>query len=233
MEADNQETAPSDPPSDFSLKKAVFEIAIVAVGVLLALIMDQARQSSADRALAEEARSALKAEVQENRVRLATKLALLHQAYSTLQKDPSAGPRLVAAGANFQIEMTDAAWMMAMQTGAIRLLDQDERRVFSYVYNSQDIYNRLLAEEMNHWTTLAGAEPNSAAAKIWLAYAQRVARSVCIATIRIERSQNPELPTQRLQQSCQSYRLTTPPSNLYRSLGLSVPKASWRPGGEL
>ncbi len=122
--ADDQQVTP-DHASDFSLKKAVFEIAIVAVGVLLALIVDEARQSSADRELAEEARSALEAEVQENRVRLATKLTLLHQAYLTLQQDPGAGPRLVAQGANFQIVMTDAAWTMAMQTGAIRLLDHD------------------------------------------------------------------------------------------------------------
>ncbi len=86
---------------------------------------------------------------------------------------------------------------------------------------------------MNQWTALAGAEPGDPAGKIWLAYAQRVARSVCIASIRIERSRNPDLPTQRLQQSCQRYRLSIPPPQLYRSLGVAMPNASWRPGGEL
>ena len=230
--ADDKPLPSVDGGSDFTLKKALFEIAIVAVGVLLALLVDQARQSSGDRALAEEARSALRAEVEENRVRLATKLALLHRAYLTLEKEPNAGPRLVAQGSNFQIEMTDAAWGMAMQTGALRLLSQDERRLFSYVYTSQDIYNRLLSEEMNHWTALAGAESDGPAVKVWLAYAQRVARSVCIASLRIERSRVADLPTGRLQQVCQTYRLSVPPEQLYRRLGVSMPNASWRPGGE-
>ena len=221
-----------DGGSDFTLKKALFEIAIVAVGVRLALLADQARQASADRALAEEARSALRAEVKENRVRLATKLALLHRAYLTLEADPTAGPKLVAQSSNFQIEMTDAAWTMAMQTGALRLLSQDDRQLFSYVYTSQDIYNRLLAEEMNHWTALAGAEADDPAVKVWLAYAQRVARSVCIASLRIERSRDADLPTGRLQQICQGYRLSVPPEQLYRRIGVPMPNTSWRPGGE-
>lgn len=218
--------------SDFTLKKAIFEVAIVAVGVLLALVVDQARQSITNRSLADEARTALHAEIKENRVRLATKLALVHDVYGRLQRDPALGPSLVAQGSNFQIEMTDAAWTMAMQTGALRFLEPDERQALAYVYTSQDIYNRLLAEEMNHWTALAGAGSGKSAVRLWQAYAQRVARSVCIASIRIERFSNPKLPSQRLQQTCQRYRLSIRPSELYRALGVSVPNTSWRPGGD-
>ena len=224
--------APSRRKTDFTAKKAAFEIAIVAVGVLLALVVDQARQSWADRALAAEARTAMGAEIDENRVRLASKLVLLHQAYQALQQDPGAGPALVSRPSNFQIAMTDAAWTMAVQTGALRHMNEPERQSLAYVYTSQDIYNRLLAEEMNHWTGLATAGPGDPGVRLWLAYAQRVAISVCIATIRIERFRNPRLPTARLQPLCQRYRLSTPPAQLYRAMGVAMPSTSWRPGGE-
>ena len=218
--------------AEISVRKAAFEIAIVAIGVLLALIVDEARQSSADRALAEEARAAMRAEIDENRVRLASKLVLLHQAYRTLEGNPSAGPQLVARPSNFQIAMTDAAWTMAVQTGALRHIDKEERQALAYAYTSQDIYNSLLAEEMKHWTALATAGPGDPAIRLWRAYAQRVGISVCIATIRIERFRNPKLPTARLQPLCQRYRLSTPPAYLYRALRVSMPNTSWRPGGD-
>jgi hypothetical protein len=217
---------------EFALKKAAFEIVIVTVGVLLALIVDEARQSRADRALAEEARTAMRAEIDQNRVRLASKLTLLHQAYQTLQQNSGAGPALVGRPSNFQIAMTDAAWTMAVQTGALRHIPQQERETLVYLYTSQDIYNQLLAEEMNHWTALATAGPGDAAVKLWMAYAQRVGISVCIATIRIERFRNPRLPTARLQPVCQRYRLSIPPAQLYRAMGVQMPNTSWRPGSE-
>lgn len=218
--------------NEFSLKKALFEIAIVAVGVLLALIVDEARESGSERALAEEARAAMRAEIEQNRVRLATKLALLHRAYQALEANPAAGPALVAEPSNFQIAMTDAAWTMATQTGALRLLEDQERQSLAYIYTSQEIYNRLLAEEMNHWTALAAAGRDDSSVKLWKAYGQRVGIGACIASIRIERFRNPNLPPERLQRTCQSYRLSITPQELYRRLGLPVPDTSWRPGGE-
>lgn len=174
----------------------------------------------------------MQAEIDQNRVRLATKLALLHQAHQALEREPSAGPALVARPSNFQIAMTDAAWIMAIQTGALRFLDEQERQSLAYVYTSQDIYNRLLAEEMNHWTALAAAEPNDRAVKLWKPYAQRVGIGACIASIRIERFRKPDIPPPRLQRACESYRLTTPPEELYRQLGFEQPDSRWRPGGE-
>lgn len=200
--------------------------------MLLALLVDEVRQSSADRALAEEATTAMRAEIDENRVRLASKIMLLHQAYRALQQNPAAGPDLVARPSNFQIAMTEAAWTMAVQTGALRHMDDHERQSLAYVYTSQNIYNSLLAEEMNHWTALATSRPGDAAVKLWMAYAQRVGISVCIATIRIERFRNQKLPAARLQPLCQRYRLSTPPAQLYRAMGVPMPTTVWRPGGD-
>lgn len=222
----------SPPNSEFTLRKAAFEIAIVMVGVLLALIVDEARQSQADRAVAQEVRTAMRAEIDENRVRLASKLVLLHQAHETLRRDPAAGPALVEGAANFQIAMSDAAWAMAVQTGALRHMEQQERQSLAYVYASHEIYNQLLAEEMNRWTALATADSDGAAVKLWAAYAQRIGISSCIATIRIERYRNPELATDKLQPLCQRYRLSVPPAKLYRAMGLAMPNTSWRPGRE-
>ena len=217
--------------SDFTLKKALFEIAIVAVGVLLALLVDQARQSRTDRALTEEARRAMKTELDQNRVRIATKLTLLHNAYLEIDRDPAAGARLVEQGANFQITLTDTGWQMALQTGAMRLLTERERQALGYVYNSHEIYNRLLAEEMAHWTTLATG-PDEKAIKLWEAYARRVAVGGCISSIRIERFQNPALSPEPLRRACQRYQVSMPPQQLYRQLGYPRPDANWRPGGE-
>ena len=217
---------------DFTLKKALFEIAIVTVGVLLALIVDEWRQSRVDRALAEEARSAMNAEIEQNRVRLASKLTLLHMAYVALQADPAAGPKLVSQRSNFQIALTSAAWSTALQTGALRLLDQQERQSLAYVYTSHDIYNQLLAEEMKHWTAMASADPGGSAARLWQAYAQRMGSSACIASIRIERVRNPTAAPARLQRACQSYTISRPPAELYKALNFEMPDTDWRLGAD-
>ena len=217
---------------EFNLRTALFEIAIVAVGVLLALIVDEARQSGVDRALASEARTAMRAEIDQNRIRLAAKLALLHQSYRALEADPAAGPSLVQQRSNFQIMLTDAAWVMAAETGALPLLDEKERQSLAYVYTSHEIYNELLAEEMKHWTALAASTPGDTTVPLWKAYAHRVAAGVCIAAIRIERFRNPALPAPRLQQSCQRYRLSVPPGQLCKELGFRMPDTGWRPGSD-
>lgn len=217
---------------EFSLTKAAFEIAIVAIGVLLALVVDEARQSRADGALAEEARGAMRAEIDQNRVRLATKLELLHGAYTSLERDPAAGPTLVDQGGNFQITLTDAAWTMAVQTGTLRLLGPKERQALSYIYSSHDIYNRLLSEEMSRWTALAAADAEGSDLKMWKAYARRVGVGACISTIRIERFRNPKLSAEPLRNTCQRYRPSIPVETLFRDLGIPMPDTNWRPGGE-
>jgi hypothetical protein len=224
---------PTAPERDeFSLKKAVFEIAIVAVGVLLALAVDEARQGAADRALAEQSRAALQSEIDQNRIRLASKLALLHRAYVALEADPGAGPRLVEQRSNFQMVLADAAWRMAAETGALRLLEDQERQKLAYIYSSLGIYNDLIAEEMKQWTALAASTPDDASVRLWKAYAHRMASSACITTVRIERFRNPALPSRRVQPACERYRLSLPPQQLFRALGVTMPDTGWRPGGE-
>lgn len=217
---------------EFSLRKALFEIAIVAIGVLLALGVDEIRQTQSDRALVGEIDSSLRAEVEQNRVRLVTKLAMLNHAFAALETDPSAGPRLVEQRANFQIELADAAWTMAQETSALRLMNAKERQAFATIYASHAIYNRILAEEMNRWAELAAASPNDRSVTLWKAYARRVGGGACISLMRIERLRNPEWPIAKLQQGCADYNPAVTPNVIYRKFGLKMPRTRWTPGSD-
>jgi hypothetical protein len=218
--------------SEFGLKKALFEIAIVTVGVLLALGVDQLRQSWSDRMLLNETRSALRTEVDNNRIRLVTKLAKVHQAYLALEADPTAGPALVEHRADYQIELAETAWTMAQQTGALRLMGPKERQAFATTYASHDIYNRILAEEMNHWADLSASRQGDRSTTLWKAYALRVAGGACISLMRIERYGHPEVPLARLQQGCAGYTPRMPPEAIYQRFGLPMPRTRWQPGSD-
>jgi len=218
--------------TEFGLKKALFEIAIVAIGVLLALGVDEIRELRTERLLADEARVALRTEVDQNRVRLITKLAMLHRSDQVLANDPTLAPTLVQQRSNIQITLVNAAWTLALQTGALRLLEPAERQSFASIYTSQEVYNQLLTEEMNRWTALAAPTGDASAVTVWRAYALRVALGDCIVSIRIERFRNPRLPSSRLQRACEAYRPSVPPETLYRAFGVPMPNTRWRPGGE-
>lgn len=222
----------SPPHSEFTIKKAAFEIAIVTIGVLLALAVDELRDSRADSILVTETGDAVRDEVEQNRIRLVTKLAKVHQAYQTLSANPAAGPALVERRTNMQIELADAAWSMAQQTGALRLMDSKERQALATMYASHEIYNRILAEEMKHWAELAASSPDDRSAVMWKAYARRVASGGCISLTRIERFRHPEVPMSRLQAGCGAYGPSLPPEILYRKFGLAVPQTRWQPGND-
>ena len=217
---------------EFTLNKALFEIAIVAIGVLLALGVDEIRQSQADRALVREIDSTMRAEVEQNRVRLVTKLGMLNHAYHALASDPASGPKLVEQRANYQIELADAAWTMAQETSALRLMDASQRQVYSTIYASHAIYNRILAEEMNRWAELAAAKPNDRSVLIWKAFARRVGGGACISLMRIERFRIPQFPLPKLQQGCAAYNPSLSPEALYEKFGLEAPNKRWHPGSD-
>lgn len=225
-------TAAASPLSEFTVKKALFEIAIVAIGVLLALGVDEIRQTQTDRALVKEIDATMQTEVEQNRVRLVTKLAMIHNAYEALAANPATGPKLVEERANFQIELADAAWTMAQETSALRLMDARKRQAFATIYASHAIYNRILAEEMNRWAELAASTSNDRSVIIWKAFARRVGGGGCISLMRIERLRHPEVPITRLQQGCTNYGPSVTPEEIYRRFDLDIPKTRWRPGSD-
>lgn len=218
----------------FSVRGALFEIMIVAVGVLLALLVDEARQSRERRQLATEALAAMQDELLTNRSRLFRKLGLLHRAYADLESDPSSAARLVAERRNQQMTLSDAAWVMTVETGALRLLEPAERTRYASVYTAKGTYYDILSEEMAHWSALAaysadgeseqGIHERDKAVRLWKAYATRVTLGICISAARIEIALNSKLPRDRLWATCRAYRLTQPPEQMYQGFGVPTPR---------
>ena len=220
--------------SEFNLAKAAFEILIVAIGVMLALLVDEAREARANRELADEARSAMRSELAENRSRFMLKLDFMRRAYFALENDPSKAAQLVADRHNQQITPSKSAWVMTTETGALRLLRPDERSRYAMAYTAQEAYYDIVSQEMAHWADLAGYDGDLSpgevrnrdkAIRLWKAWANRVSLGVCISTARIELAFNPGLPREKLWAACRAYRVTQPPTELYKGFGLPMPSA--------
>lgn len=218
---------------EFNFAKALFEVAIVAVGVLLALLVDEARQARANRQLAKEAVAAMRAELDDNRWRYVRKLELLHRAYLDLDANPAKAAQLVADRRNQQVTPSDTAWVMTVETGALRLLSPEDRSRYGKVYTANKTYYDILAQEMTYWNGLA-AYPASdrsqatlrerdKAILLWKNWANRMALSVCISVARIELVSHPRLPREKLWATCRAYRVHQPPAELYKAFGLPLP----------
>lgn len=219
--------------SEFNFAKAGFEIVIVAVGVLIALLVDEAREARENRQLADEAISAMRAELADNRSRLILKLDFMRQAYFALEADPSKAAQMVAERRNQQITPSRSSWVMTTETGALRLLNQDERSRYAMVYTAQEAYNDIVSQEMAYWGALAAFDADDLsseeirerdkAIRLWKAWANRVSLSICISTARIELTFHPRLSREKLWASCRAYRVTQPATELYKGFGVPMP----------
>jgi hypothetical protein len=219
--------------SDFNVAKALFEIAIVAIGVLLALLVDEARESRKNQQLADEAIAAMRAELVDNRWRLVRKLDLLHRAYRDLEADPAKAAQLVADRRNQQVTPSDTAWVMTVETGALRLLPPEDRSRYGMVYTANKTYYDILSQEMTYWNALAAYDTDDTSAKtarerdmairLWKNWANRVALGVCISAARIELAFHPQLSREKLWAACRAYRATEPPARRNRAFGLPKP----------
>jgi hypothetical protein len=234
---------PDAPPSSpgggqkggFNLAKAGFEILIVAIGVLLALMVDEARQARENRQLAGEAIAAMRAELEDNRWRLVRKLELLHRAYLDLEANPDSAAQLVADRRNQQVTPSDTAWVMTVETGALRLLSPEDRSRYGMVYTANKTYYDILSQEMTYWNGLAAypagdrspqtLRERDKAILLWKNWANRVALGVCISAARIELALHPQLSREKLWATCRAYHVTEPPAGLYRAFGLPMPPA--------
>ena len=225
---------PAARTTEFNLAKAVFEIVIVAIGVLLALLVDEARRAREDRQLADEAIAAMRAELEDNRWRLIRKLELLHDVYRDLEADPAKAAQLVADRRNQQVTPSDTAWVMTVETGALRLLPPEDRSRYGMVYTANKTYYDILSQEMTYWNGLAAYATDDTSAetvrerdkaiRLWKNWANRVALGVCISAARIELAFHPQLSREKLWTACRTYRVTTEPAALYRAFGLPMPR---------
>jgi hypothetical protein len=208
------------------LAKALFEISIVAIGVFLALAVGQWRERSEERQLAQEARAALHSELLANREAVLSRFRRTAELYVQIPAHPDQVAQFVNERRNRPIQVTDAAWTMTVETGAIRWLEPPERTVIADVYNAYDRMREVVSEELIRWTELAAfpAEPASAgmledrdrAIRIWRAFAQRAQMAQCVNAGRHERALGGHVQMQQISDFCAKRSPAEDPASIYR-----------------
>lgn len=208
------------------LGKAIFEILIVAVGVMLALAVDEWRERSEQRSLADDARAALRAEILSNREAVIARLRRTAELYVQTAAHPDQAGKYVSERRNRTLFVNDAAWTMAVETGAIRWLGPSERTNFAELYAGQQRARDLVSQEMTRWTELGGIPPAAPAAevdasrnralRIWQAWVQRAQFSLCVSAGRYERALGAVVPEQELVEFCAARRPDEDPASIYR-----------------
>ena len=202
--------------------RVVFEILIVAVGVLLALGVDEWRERGEQRELADQARAALRAEILANREAVISRLRTIAIVYGEAAANPSDAGQMVFERRNRPLLVGDAAWTMTIETGAIRWLDPAERTVLAQVYSGHDRMREVIANELVRWTELAAFAPGSNSAelhralRLWQGFAQRSQFALCMNLGRHEQALGASLTTQELTGYCVALAPTELPEALYR-----------------
>jgi hypothetical protein len=206
--------------------KALFEILIVAVGVMLALAVDEWRERSEQRQLADQARAALRTEILSNREAVLSRLRRTADLYVQTAAHPDQIGRFVSERRNRTLFVNDAAWTMAVETGAIRWLAPDERTNIAEIYAGQQRARDVVIEEMKTWTELGGfpstpatAEANASRQRtlsVWQAWAHRTQFAMCVNAGRYERALGANVPEEDLVEYCAGRAPDEDPASIYR-----------------
>lgn len=205
--------------------KAVFEILIVAVGVLLALAVEEWREESQQEQLADHARSTLRAEILANREAVFKRHRRIAELYALVAANPERVGEFVFDRRNRALLLNDSAWIMAVETGALRWLSNAERASVAEVYASHQRLRDVTGQEMTKWSELAAFDPEAGspeataarnrAIRIWQAYALRVQLAHCATAGRYEQALGARLPHARLVDFCAGRRPDESPETLY------------------
>lgn len=219
-------TAPAERPWQAVLGRAVFEIMIVAIGVMLALAADEWRERSQQRELADQAKYALRAEILSNREAVVSRLRRTAKLYLLTAQHPDQAGRYVFERRHRALLVDDSAWTMAIETGAIRLLTPVERKNIAEIYAGQERTRDVVLQEMIRWTELGGFRdaPKTAemeasrdrAIRIWQAFALRTQFALCVTALRYERALGAEVSENELLDFCTRQRPEEDPVVLYR-----------------
>ena len=206
--------------------RAVFEILIVTVGVLLALAVDEWRDRSEQSELANQARMALRAEILSNREAVVSRLRRTAQLYVMTAKHPDEVGKYVFERRHRALLLNDAAWSMAVETGAIRWLTPAERTKFAEIYAGQQRSRDVVFEEMIRWTDLgeysdvqgsSGKDRDrDRAIRVWQAWAHRTQFALCVSAGRYERTLGATVTEQQLLDFCSGRPPGEDPELIYR-----------------
>jgi hypothetical protein len=128
--------------------RVAVEVLLISIGVFLALMGDQWRQSAHDRALALESLRRFRAEIQTNQQAVATvsdyHVGLLRSLQQYLEAKPEA-----RASVNVRIEglqpvfFEDTAWNLALATQSLGHIDQEIAYGLSRAYGLQRAYGEM------------------------------------------------------------------------------------------
>ena len=217
------------PVQGATLKRAAFEIVIVALGVLLALAVDQVREIGQRRELLAQTRSALRAELLFNRTRVVDKLEALAVLYPLIDAAPDQVGVYVRERRNRPFVPADGAWSLAVQTGAVRWFAPEERIALAQAYSNQKWAEELVMAEMARWFELAAFTPGPGpttpdearrreqALAVWRAWADRAFTTACVQSARYERALGGKVdPQNELAAACLSRTPGEDPRALYR-----------------
>jgi len=144
-------------PSAKTVRHIGIEVLIVTVGVLLALGVEQARQYWLQRGLAADTRALLRTEVERSISNIELQMRRLADVYPKVEAQPSEAPAFITANSGGAPLLFDAAFNVAMQTGAFSYLDPQERKTLSEVYMSQEALDERstlyapLVDEVASW----------------------------------------------------------------------------------
>lgn len=224
-ESDTPETRPTRRWNEL-LSRGIFETVIVAVGVFLALMVDEWREDAERKNLSEEARKALRAEMLANREAIIARLATTATAYADAAARPGQAWQLVLKRRNRPLLVNDSAWLMTIETGAIRWLEPSERTAYAHVYGGHDRMRDVISAELIRWTELAAFGPESQssedrrdrerALRLWQAFALRSQFALCMNLGRHEQALGSKMTYQQLAQFCVARPPTDDGSVIYR-----------------
>jgi hypothetical protein len=160
--------AAAEPLRD-TARRFTFEIAAITAGILIALSIDAVVQRNRERALVQQARAAIAREIADNRKELDGGLKSLDKHVQDLAqglrladdllKDGKSDIHELNLGFSFP-SLNRAAWQTAERTGALALMDYDEVKELSELYELQDLVvgsQRQLLERLAGLSAIMGA----------------------------------------------------------------------------
>jgi hypothetical protein len=207
------------------LGRGLFETIIVAVGVFLALFVDEWRDRSEQRQLAQQARTALHAELLANREAVLRRLRRTSELYVQIPAHPDQIAQFIYERRNFPLQLSDGAWTMTVETGAIRWLDPPERTAIADVYAGYGRMRDVVSEELVRWIELAAfpsnptsdrmQEDRDRAIRVWRAWAVRSQMAQCVNAGRHERALGAHVEMQQISEFCAKQSPAEDPAVIY------------------
>ena len=170
--------AAAEPLRD-TARRFTFEIAAITAGILIALSIDAVVERQRERALVSQARTAVAREIADNRQDLERGFESLERRLDDLTQALRFADEMLRArksdvhelnfGFSFP-SLNRSAWQTAERTGALGLMDYDEVKEFSELYELQDLVTdsqRQMLTRLSGLTAIiagAGGDPTKATA---------------------------------------------------------------------